>query len=123
MSARSPQEGKECEGLGRLIEEITIDAYGDDEQLWAFKQAFEDNLHLPTGGFVIGEPVSVIAIDYDGNKRRGLTARCSREDGAEYVVALSEVVFPEVAEEARSIAAYRRLLGLDPYPAGTKQSS
>ena len=26
--------------LDRLIDEITVDAYGDDEQLWAFRQAF-----------------------------------------------------------------------------------
>ncbi|WP_319549335.1 hypothetical protein [Desulfogranum marinum] len=123
MSARSPKEGKEFDGLDRLIEEITVDAYGDDEQLWAFGQAFVENVALPTDGFVIGEPVSVVAIDYDGNKRRGLTAKCSREDGAEYVVALPEVVLPQKAEGARYIAAYRRLLGLDPYPADAKNSS
>jgi hypothetical protein len=43
--------------LDELIEEITIDAYGDDEQLWAFRQAFEDEVELPAKGFVIGEPV------------------------------------------------------------------
>ncbi len=123
MSARSLKEGKEFDGLDRLIEEITVDAYGDDEQLWAFGQAFVDNVALPTDGFVIGEPVSVVAIDYDGNKRRGLTAKCSREDGAEYVVALSEVVLPQEAEGARYIAAYRRWIGLDPYPADAKKSS
>ena len=34
-----------------LIEEITVDAYGDDENLWAFRQAFEDNVDLPADGF------------------------------------------------------------------------
>ena len=43
--------------LDRLIDEITVDAYGDDEQLWAFRQAFEDDVNLPADGFVIGEPV------------------------------------------------------------------
>ena len=62
--------------LEELIEEITVDAYGEDEQLWAFLQAFEDNLTVPCDGFVIGEPVSVIAFDYDGNERRGITAQC-----------------------------------------------
>jgi hypothetical protein len=94
MSTRSKKDDKKLEALDRLIEEITVDAYGDDEQLWAFRQAFEDDVALPADGFVIGEPVSVIAIDYDGNERRGLTARCRREDGSEYVMAVSDVVLP-----------------------------
>ena len=36
--------------LDALIEEITVDAYGEDEQLWAFRQAFEDSVSLPCGG-------------------------------------------------------------------------
>jgi hypothetical protein len=99
MGMRNPKEGKEPEALDRLIEEITVDAYGDDEQLWAFRQAFEDDVALPADGFVIGEPVSVIAVDSDGNERRGLTAKCSREDGSEYVVTISDVVLPQTSAE------------------------
>jgi len=40
-------------------------------RLWAFRQAFEDNIALPSKGFVMGAPVSVIAFDFDGNERRG----------------------------------------------------
>ena len=29
-----------------LLEDILVDAYGDDEQLWALRQAFEDNVDL-----------------------------------------------------------------------------
>jgi hypothetical protein len=58
-----------------LIEEIIVDAYGEDE------------VPLPADGFVIGEPVSVGKIDYDGNERRGLTAKCRRDDGSEHVTA------------------------------------
>ena len=123
MSTRSPKEDKELDVLDRLIEEITVDAYGDDEQLWAFRQAFEDDVALPADGFVIGESVSVIAVDYDGNERRGLTANCRREDGAEYVIAVSEVVLPQASTGARYIAAYRRWLNLDPYPVETQKPS
>jgi hypothetical protein len=72
--------------LDALIDEITVDAHGDDEKFWAFRQAFEDNIVVPGDAFVIGEPVSVIAFEYDGNARR-LTARCRRADAAEHVVA------------------------------------
>ncbi|GAB6058288.1 hypothetical protein [Desulfonatronum parangueonense] len=116
MSARIQNDSKQLAALGKLIEEITVDAYGDDEQLWAFRQAMEDDMALPVDGFVIGEPVSVIAIDYDGNERRGLTARCRRENGSEYDVAVSEVELSRASAGALYIAAYRKWLNLDPYP-------
>ena len=115
---RGSHRDKDLAALDELIEEITVDAYGDDEQLWAFRQAFEEDVTLPADGFVIGEPVSVVEIDYDGNERRGLTAKCRREDGSEHVVAASDVVLPEGSSGVHRIAAYRKWLGLDPYPAG-----
>lgn len=48
------------DNLDNLIEEITVDAYGDDEKLWAFRQAFEDHVTVPCEGFIIGEAVSLI---------------------------------------------------------------
>lgn len=117
--SRAGRDNQSHADLDDLIEEITVDAYGDDEKLWAFRQACEDNVALPSDGFVIGEPVSVIEIDYDGNERRGLTARCRREDGSEHVVAASDVVLPQRASGARYVAAYRKWLGLDPYPPET----
>ena len=103
-------------GTNALLDEILTDANGDDEQLWAIRQAFEDNVAVPADAFVIGEPVEVVAIDYDGNTRRGLTVRCRRQDGNAYVVAASDIAFPEGSEGARHVAAYRRWLGLDPVP-------
>ena len=113
---RAGRDDKNLADLDELIGRITADACGDDEKLWAFRQAFEDEVTLPSDGFVIGEPVSVTEIDYDGNERRGLTARCRREDGAEHVVAAADVVFPQGSRGARHVAAYRKWLGLDPYP-------
>jgi hypothetical protein len=51
-----------------LLEEILVDAYGEDEQLWAFRQVIEDEVSLPTEGAVIGEAVQVTQIDYDGER-------------------------------------------------------
>jgi hypothetical protein len=117
MNQQSPRGTKDLDALDEMIEEISVDAYGDNEKLWAFRQAFEDNIELPADGFVIGEPISVIEVDYDGNERRGLTARCRREDGTEHVVAVSEVWFPQPSAGARHVAAYRKWLNLDPFPA------
>lgn len=109
--------------LDRLIAEITVEAYGDDEQLCAFRQIFEDDISLPCDGFVIGEPVLVVAFEYDGNERRGLTARCRRDDGSEHVVAAAEIVLPACTDAARYLAAYRRWLGLEPFPREIAPSS
>src|ERR1700694_2423433 len=98
------------------LDAITVDAHGDDEKLWAFQQAFEDNIVVPCDAFVIGEPVSAIESDYDGNERRGLTARCRRADGADHVVAACDVVLPPSDDAGRYLAAYRRWLGLEPDP-------
>ncbi len=108
--------GRDAADVDQLIDEILLDAYGDDEQLWAFRQAFEDNVTVPCDGFVVGEPVSVVRFDYDGNLRRGLTARCRRADGSEHVVAAADVVLPEAEAGSRSVAAYRQWLGLEPVP-------
>jgi hypothetical protein len=109
---------KDSAELEGWIDEIITDAYGDDERLWAFRQVFEDNVVLPAEAFVVGELVTVITIDYDGNERRGLTARCRREEGAEQVIAACDLIFPEGSAAARYLAAYRMWLGIDPYPEG-----
>jgi hypothetical protein len=112
----SDHDDRDLAALDALVDEITVDAHGDDEQFWAFRQAFDDNVVLPVDAFVIGEPISVIAFEYDGNERRGLTARCRRADGAEHVVAACDVVLAQNPDAGRCLAAYRRWLGLAPYP-------
>jgi hypothetical protein len=107
---------KSEEELDDLVDGIVVDAYNDDEQLTAFETVIGDEVALPADASVVGEPVTVIKIDYDGNERRGLTARCRREDGSEYVVAACDLVFTEGSKGSDYIAAYRRWLGIDPYP-------
>jgi len=103
--------------LDKLVQEITTDAYGDHEQLWAFHAALEEGVELPCDAFVIGEPVSVVGLDYDGNERRGLVARCKRGDGSEYAVSAFDIVLAEQARGGHLFAVYRRWAGLDPWPA------
>ena len=107
---------KSEEELNDLVDEITVDAYNDDEQLWAFRQVIEDEVAMPTDACALGEPVTVKEIDYDGNERRGLTARCRRDDGSEHVLSASDLVFPEGSIGADYLAAYRTWLGVEPYP-------
>jgi hypothetical protein len=110
----------ELEYLDELIDQITTDANGEDEQLWAFRQTFEDDVAVPCEATVIGEPVQVLKFDYDGNARRGLTAVCRRADNTEHLVAASEVVIPLSVQSGRYLAAYRKWMGIAPFPPGTR---
>jgi hypothetical protein len=91
----------------------SLNAGADDRRLRAFQRAFADHVEFPTGASVIDEPVTVVEVAYDGNSRRGLTARCRTGRGREHVVALADVRFPEGSEAASLIASYRAWLGLE----------
>lgn len=66
--------------LNELVDELIAPAGSDDEQIWNLRQASQKHIWLPSEGFVIGERVSVIAFEYDGNERRAVTATCRRAD-------------------------------------------
>ncbi len=107
--------------VGALLEQVLVDAHGDDEQLWVLREAISDGLELPMDVHVVGEPLSLVAVDYDGNPRRGLTARCRREDGNEHRVALADVQLSPESAGYCYVAAYCRWLGVE--PASTKRIS
>jgi len=95
--------------IDELIEQILVDAYGDDEQLWSFRQWFEDDASFPFTATVVGTDVRVVEVDYDGDDRRGLTARVVR-DGEEHRVSLLDVIPARSIPTgtAKLLAAYRR---------------
>lgn len=96
--------------LDQLIAELTIDAYGDDEQLTGFLTGAEDALQAPEPASIVGVPVAIVRIDEGPDARRGLTAVCER-DGTRYEVSLADLAFPADSELGRVAAAYRRWLG------------
>lgn len=100
--------------LDALLEEMLVDAYGDGEQLSALAEGIGHALDFPLDVHVVGEPLSLLALDYDGNARRGLTARCRREDGTEYQVSLADVELPPDAAGYPYVAAYCKWLGVEP---------
>lgn len=102
--------------IDAVIEEILVDAYGEDEQLWAFRQFFEDEAVFPFPAEVVGSSVEVVGVDYEGEERRGLVARC-RRDGGDWTVALLDVVPGRMTERtAALVAAYRRWSGVEAGP-------
>lgn len=95
--------------LDALIEEITVDAYGDDEQLQGFVNAFDEDANFPCLGSVVGEEVEVLSVSVE-NHRRELIATCKR-GGRRYDVALLDIDLRADPTTSRLIAAYRRWLG------------
>jgi hypothetical protein len=110
------RHGLDPASLDELIDELTADAGGEDDRFWAFQQACQSHLPLPCEASIIGEPVSLIGFDYDGNRRRGLIATCRRVDGSEHDVAASEVGISPRTEGARYLGAYRKWMGLPAFP-------
>src|SRR6202049_1679846 len=106
MRKRDQANHLDAASLDELVEEITVDANGEDEQLWAFRQAFEDNISVPCEATVIGESVKVMKFDYDGNNRRRLTAMCRRADGTNYIVAASDLGISPSGSRGRYLAVY-----------------
>ena len=106
--------------IDELLEEILVDAYGDDEQLSSFEMAFERAARFPFAARIAGIAVDVVKVEYDGEERRGLVALCRRE-GETHRVALAELtVGPVTLDTSRLIGAYRRWYGrppLEPEPA------
>lgn len=105
------------DSIDDLIEDVTVDAYGPDEQLWAFRQVFEDTARFPFAGQVVGVDVEVDTVDYEGDDRRGLLAVC-RRDGQRHTVSLLDVTLkqPIDPETAQLMQAYRRWAGADLRP-------
>ena len=93
--------------LDALIEELTVDAYGDEEQLSSFLVGAEEAL---VRGELAGTPVEVTSVDSGPDARTGLTARVLRE-GERFEVALADLRFAPDSELGVVVAAYRRWQG------------
>ncbi|MEU0387139.1 hypothetical protein [Streptomyces chartreusis] len=59
-----------------MIEEATVDAYGQDEQLTGFFTMIEESLAVPFTTTVLGVGVSVVGVDLAEDGR--VVARCAR---------------------------------------------
>lgn len=97
--------------IDELIEQITVDAYGD-EGYSSFRQAFDDHIDFPVPGSVVGTGVVVTGIDFD-DTRRGLTATVQRDGHTSTISLLDLDLDDQQVRLTRLTHAYRRWLGLD----------
>jgi hypothetical protein len=109
--------------LDQLIEEITTDANGDDEQLSAFAEAMHEYAGLPLQGFVAGGPVTVLSFRNSGSSRGGLTAKIRRADHSSFEISAADLLVDDDVPVSRYLAAYRKWMGLRGYPAASKTRS
>jgi uncharacterized membrane protein len=96
--------------LDALIEELTVDAYNDEEQLSGFLVGAEEALVRGERATVAGVTLAVISVDCGPDARTGLTARVRRE-GTEHEVALADLTFAADSALGVVVAAYRRWQG------------
>jgi hypothetical protein len=93
------------EELDALVEEATVDAYGDDEQLDGFAVMIEDNLEVPFETTVLGVAVTVRKVT---QAESGIVADCVR-DGHHQAISVLDLPLPEPPPKGSEwIAAYRR---------------
>jgi hypothetical protein len=87
-----------------LIEEATIDANGEDEQLSGFAVMMENDLAVPFETRILGMTVTVRDI---AQTEYGIVADCVR-DGHHQAISVLDLPLPEPPRGAQWIAAYRR---------------
>jgi Calcium binding len=91
--------------LESLVEEATVDAYGDAEQTGGFFTMIEDNLRVPFSTEVLGVEVTVTKIDM--TEADEIVAICGRGRESQRISIL-ELPLPSPAPEGSEwIAAYR----------------
>ncbi|HEY5343638.1 MAG TPA: calcium-binding protein [Solirubrobacteraceae bacterium] len=95
--------------LDALIEEITVDAHDEDEQLMFFENAFDEDASFPCPATVIGEEVQALSVSRSNN-RHELIATCQRND-RRYEIALLDVDLDADPQTSLLIAAYRHWTG------------
>lgn len=96
----------------RLLVQIVGAARDDDEQLRALHRAIEGAVAVPVDVHVVGEPLVLVAVEYHGNVRRGLVARCRGEDGSEHYIGFADVELPARTPGVHHQAMYRAWLGI-----------
>jgi hypothetical protein len=99
--------------LDALIDDLTVDAYGDEEQLVGFLVGADEALLGREPASIVGVEVAVVKVDAGPDARTGLTARV-RRDNMTYDVALADLTFAADSQLGLIVAAYRRWQGRTP---------
>jgi hypothetical protein len=92
--------------LTKMIEQATVDAYGDSEQITGWFTIIEENLAVPFETKVLGAPVTVERVDLDRNEQIVVVCRRGR---ARQSLPIIDLPLPRpLPDGAEWIEAYRR---------------
>jgi hypothetical protein len=95
--------------LDALIEQLTVDAYDDNEQLAGFLVGAQEALAPGEPATIVGVEVNVATVDCGPDVRTGLTSRVRRD--ATYEVAPADLTLAPESALGLVVAAYRRWQG------------
>jgi hypothetical protein len=109
-TSKKPQSNQLTEDrLAAMIEEATVDAYGESEELTGWFTMIEDNLAVPFETTVLGVGVTVESIDQDRDER--IIAIC-RRGGETQALPIFDLPLPSPPPAGFEwIEAFRRWLG------------
>jgi hypothetical protein len=99
---------KRTAALDALIEEATVDAYGDDEQRVGFLTVLEEHLAVPFTTWLLGVEVTVAGIEL---AMGGIVAICTRGQTRQAIGILDLPLPTPPPAGAEWIDAYRRWSG------------
>ena len=107
--ARKKQTTADRERLRELIEEATVDCYGDEEQFMGLCNMIEEEVVVPFKAKVIGEAVTVTSLNA-GNEGNSIWATCER-NGKKHRVEITSLEWvkplPEGFEWIEAYIAWR----------------
>jgi Calcium binding len=104
-STRRPPKPSE-DDRERMVEEATVDAYGESEQVCGFYTMLENDLELPFNTAVLGAEVTVERIDLTDDDHIVVVCRRGRERQR---LPILDLPLPEPPPKGREwIEAYRR---------------
>jgi hypothetical protein len=94
--------------LDALIDELTTDAYGDDEQLTGFLTGAEEALRRGEPAQIVGVDLDVLAVNAGPDLRTGLSSRTRKSRLASACASRSASWRARACSMSSSISARRR---------------
>lgn len=101
-----------------MIEQATVDAYGDSEQITAWLTMIEENLAVPFETTVLGASVTVERIDLDGSEQ--IVAICRRGQARQSLPIIDLPLPAPLPDGAEWIEAYRHWRAEGHLPGGPR---
>ena len=95
--------------LKEMIEEATVDAYGESEQVTGWYTMIDENLEVPFETMVLGVPVTVERVDL--NRSGQIVALCARGRDRQALPILDLPLPTPSPDGAEWIEAYRHWRG------------